>query len=169
MTTNKRVDALNTVQRNGLMPPSNSKDSSFASPPSFTEQKEGVGRGVAHAGHHGSEGHRSQDQEVEHQAENDELNTPALTETNPWSLRSTLRRILLEDPESSDVTIWKRVKKNCKQSDPPIDKERMISELTEVRLELMAENQPAQEYEDTISEIDLTESEERSRSSMAEF
>ena len=50
MTTNKRVDALNTVQRNGLMPPSNTKDSSFASPPSFTEQKEGVGRGVAHAG-----------------------------------------------------------------------------------------------------------------------
>ena len=50
MTTIKRVDALNTVQRNGLMPPSNTKDSSFASPPSYTEQKEGLGRGVAQAG-----------------------------------------------------------------------------------------------------------------------
>ena len=50
MTTKKRVDALNTVQRNGLLPPSNSNDSPFASPPSFTEQKEGMGRGGVHAG-----------------------------------------------------------------------------------------------------------------------
>ena len=154
MTTKKRVDALNTVQRNGLLPPSNTKDSSFASPPSSTEQKEGLGRGVAQAGHHGSEGHRFQDQEVPYQAENDELNTPALTETNPWSLRSTLRRILLEDSESSDVTIWKRVKKDCKQSDPPIDKERMISELTEVRLELMAESQTAQDNVLAVARIE---------------
>ena len=110
MTTTKRVDAPTTVERSDLMPSSNTKNSLFVSPSSSAVQKEGVGRGDAHAGHPGSEGHRSQDLEVEHQAENDELNTPALTETNPWSLRSLAVEEAAKGHARSDEDVVMRIR-----------------------------------------------------------
>ena len=68
-----------------------------------------------------------------------------------FNLRSAIMDHLQENPEISEDILWKRLKKRCKLHSPAINKERLLSELTEVRLEMLSEQ--------TVSEDDSTTSE----------
>ena len=77
-----------------------------------------------------------------------------------FNLRNAIRELLQQDTEISEDMLWKRLKRDCKLQIPAIGKDKMISELTEVRLEMLSE-ETVHDDESTASESqELTDPEQ---------